>query len=229
MRILFLSDNYRQYYTHILNTNRGIGCSNYEGMRKYLYDHFFYHSDSYVHAAKKLGQQADQIIMDCLPLQDRWARENIPGVWLRRKRPWRWWYTQITKRPSWIWNDRTWKEEVLLWQIRDFDPDVIYVFSGVPMDTQLLEKLREEAKLLVCQWAAPLVQDYPYQSYDLIISASANLVEHFQNLGINSTYLKLAFDDRVHKQIDLTAQRAGVFFIGSILIARNGQENTKQQ
>jgi hypothetical protein len=104
----------------------------------------------------------------------------------------------------------------LLAQIREYRPDVLYVFSGVPVDSTLLQQARKWVRQLVCQWSCPIVPNYPYDLYDLIVSAAAHQVEWFRSQGWKSEYLKLAFDDRVLDRVNTNGPRSGAVFIGSI-------------
>jgi hypothetical protein len=222
MKIMFLVEDYRGFYTKALNKS-GKNRLSYREQCDYLYSLFFYHGNSNAHAARVLGLEAKQVIMDNLPIQDRWARENIPWLWLLRRRPFRWYFTRIRKKPAWLCKTSEWLKKILLHQVEKFKPDVIYIFSGVPIDASILDELRKVAKLLVCQWAAPRISGYPYQRYDLIVSAAIHQVEYFRSIGIESEYLPLAFDDRVNKLVNMEQNRSGVVFLGSVLLPVHNQ------
>jgi len=76
---------------------------------------------------------------------------------------------------------------------------------------------RQYARYIICQWACPILKNYPYGSYDLIITSTGALVDYFKREGINVEYLPHAFDDRILSKINTERPREGIVFIGSVL------------
>ena len=213
MKFLFLIENYHGFYNSKFHECAELSLLPYKAQSEKLFETFFYHGDAYAHNLHLLGHQADQVVMNCEPLQRKWAQEyGLKLDWINR-RPWRWWLSKVRKK-----NLKTvWMKKVLLAQIKEYRPDVLYVFSGVPVYASLLKKLKKHVPLVVCQWACPLsIPNYPFHCFDLILSSMPHLVEWFRSQGRRSEYFELAFDERVLQHVNTTASRSGVVFVGSI-------------
>ncbi len=113
-------------------------------------------------------------------------------------------------------HDRDWMAQILLRQIEHERPDVLYVFSGVPVDRQILAEARRRVPVLVCQWSCEILADYPYDAYDLIVSSSQSLVDVFRQRGLRAEHLQHAFDERVLGSIRGENRGGGVVFVGSL-------------
>lgn len=112
---------------------------------------------------------------------------------------------------------RRYRREILLRQIEDFAPDVLFVFSHA-VDARLLTEARSRVKRLVGQWGCALEAGEPYGLYDLIITCAKPLVAEFAKMGIPAVHLPHAFDVRVLHQLrdEADLPRAGVAFVGKL-------------
>jgi len=107
MKILFLVENYHGFYTKYLLEHPGLSEKTYEKQCQELFARSFYQSDSYAHSINRLGYEAYQVVMDCKPLQRKWAEENnftVIPQWLSHK-PWRWYWTKILHKPDFYYNN----------------------------------------------------------------------------------------------------------------------------
>ena len=216
MKFLFAVHNYYDFYTRYLSEHPDLLKKSYEDQCIALYGQLFYESDNYVHGVRQLGHEAYQVIMNCNPLQCKWAKEHsiiAPPTWLRY-RPWRWYWTRILKQPTPV---ERYQDKIFLEQIKRIRPDILYIFAGVPVTEWLLSEARKYASYLVCEWSCGAPEDYPFHSYDLIISSAKPVIGYFRDKGYKVEYLPHAFDERFLTYIGKDNLRdRGAVFIGTV-------------
>jgi hypothetical protein len=108
--------------------------------------------------------------------------------------------------------------KILLDQIRDFKPDVVYCIDINFLNKQLVRKVKKIASVIVGQIASPLPPKSFYMEYDHIFSAHPKQVNHFKKLGISSSWLPLAFDQEHLKHFEQHGwpeRSRDVAFVGS--------------
>jgi hypothetical protein len=217
MKVLFLVENYYGFYTRYLLGHPELQKESYERQCSILFEQAFYQSDSYANGLRRLGHETSQVIMDCYPLQYKWANEHglfkMLNLW-HSCRPWNWcWISILRQSDIFEW----YRDKILLEQIKRVCPDILYVFSGVPVNEKLLSDAKRYARYLVCQWSCPTFENYPFNSYDLIITSTKFLVKYFKGCGHNTEYLQQAFDERISDKINTDGLREGIVFAGSII------------
>ena len=187
----------------------------YGAIQSRMFGEFFYQSDSHAAALRELGHEAATYVPDCLPLQLRWAREK--GLWMPpyRKRSPRWLDGAARAATGCPYRD-AWNVRVLAAQMRDFRPDAVAVFSGVRMTGPSIRRLRRRPGKWICHWASPIVESYPYGSYDLVVTTARNFVEEFGRRGCACRLVQHAFDERIAERVDPSAPDRDVVFVGSI-------------
>lgn len=136
-------------------------------------------ADFYSSNLKKLGYEAEDAICNGESLQRQWANEN--GV--------------KTQGDNWLF-------QVLLAQIKKYQPDVLYVFEGSPLSDDFLWEIKPFVRLMVGQIACSLPQDQKkFRNYDLILSSLPNIVEQFKKMGIPAEFLRLGFEETILKRL----------------------------
>lgn len=124
-------------------------------------------------------------------------------------------------------HNRSTKAKILLKQVQDFQPDVIYCLDINFLNKHLLRSVKRSVPIVVGQIASPLPPEGFYLDYDHIFSAHPKQVEHFKSLGISSSWLPLAFDQGHTTEFDAhgwPARSRDVTFVGSF---GRHQKNTK--
>lgn len=115
-------------------------------------------------------------------------------------------------------HNRSTKVRILLQQIREVQPDVVYCLDINFLNSQLLGLIKKSVPIVVGQIASPLPPRSFYLGYDHIFSAHPQQVEHFRSLGISSSWLPLAFDKSHTREFDDTGwpvRSRDVTFVGS--------------
>jgi hypothetical protein len=118
------------------------------------------------------------VIVNCEPLQLRWAEEN--GV-----------------RRRWALRRRTSLSSIATAQILTFDPAVVYLQSLSALPASELDRLRAEGRLIVGQIASPAPAPDLLRRFDLITTSFPHFVERFRELGVDTEYLPIGFHARV--------------------------------
>src|SRR4051794_15704556 len=155
-------------------------------------------SDAYSFHLRTRGWDAQELVVNCPPLQQRWVAEH--GSWSQRL---------LASRRS--------ERRILRAQLDALDPQVVYVqdFSRLPADE--LDRQRRAGRLLVGQLgSAP-----PWElvaRYDLILTSFPHFVERVRELGPECHYFPLAFDDRVADVVGVPAggRDVPVAFVGGV-------------
>ncbi len=208
-------ENYHSFYDQYLQAHPELEKESFEGISRKLYEQMFYQADSYAYAARELGYDAGQVIPTCRSLQERWGAEHgmsFPPRWLS-SRPWRWWWTRIAGKPH---PKESFYEKILLKQLEEFRPDLLYIFTGAPITSSLLARAREFCSRIVIQWTCLIDPSHPFHLYDEVVSCARNFVEDFRSMEVPAAFCPHAFDERVLNKIRIPANKEGAVFVGSL-------------
>jgi hypothetical protein len=92
---------------------------------------------------------------------------------------------------------------ILLSQISEYKPDVIYSLNMNLMDSKTLKKIKSLGVVPIAQHASPIPPKVFFSDYDHIFSAHPGQVVHFQKQAISSSHLPLAFDLEQFQRMEL--------------------------
>ena len=181
------------YYGNFLDSHYGkysqLKFSSYKQQLDSLHGAFFGDSDFYSKGMKKAGWDSEDLIINCLPLQQAWAKENgFCGEDL----------------------------EIAVEQIRRLHPQVLYVQNLNALKGDFLSAIRPYVRLIVGQIATPIVNEIPFVQYDMIFSSFPHFVERFRQLGITSYYQPLAFDPCILGKFQNNQRSIACSFVGGI-------------
>jgi len=230
MRFLILDAVERRFLSSFYTRNPDYGELGYEKAWRRQMDECLALSDSYSRYLKKLGHQADEVIVNDELLQKQWAAQKGFRVseQVRRSKVvrhqlrtfWRKWSESraplvrrlydVISRPLYRLVPRIptepWLHEILAAQIEEARPDVLFNHAIWALDKNFLRRMRPFVKVIVGQHASPLPANVPYESYDLMLSSLPNLVDHFRRQGVESRYFRLGFDpaflNRLRRSVD---------------------------
>ena len=202
MRVVILDTYYPAFQRAALSTGRVDPTAPYASQRQQWLDQAFGTSDFYSRNLRTIGHDAQDLIGNCLPLQLQWAREFAPRLaaglgWAR-----------LTRRTH------AWFQRVVLEQVRQLAPDVLYVQDLTWLAPPLLNELKRHARLIVGQTACALPEGADYRGYDLIFSSFPHYVQRFRDQGIASEYLRIAFDPVVLDRLGSVSPHYGLTFVG---------------
>lgn len=191
-RVVILHTFYDKFLFSHYQSNPGLEGASYQAQLAALHETGFGDCDFYSRGLREAGCTADDIVVNCAPLQRAWAREH--GI----------------SCDGWQLVDA---------QLRQLAPQVVYVQDMAAVPQQLLVAARERGALIVGQVACELARTIPLDSYDVVFSSFPHFVEAFRGAGVTSYYQPLAFDRRVLDGVisrPYQARDIGVSFVGGI-------------
>jgi hypothetical protein len=164
----------------------------YEAQWRALMDTCFGTSDAYSHHLAPLGHEAHEVVANCAALQRAWAAEHgMAGG----------------------------ETEILLAQVKAFEPDVVYVQNLHHPSDDLLAGFHRHARLVAGQIASAPPGVDRLRRFDLLLTSFPHFVERFRSLGVDSEYFRIGFDPRVAARLDgegAPQQLYGAVFVGAL-------------
>ncbi len=187
--IVFINTYYDAFLREHYLKNPLLHSKSYADQKESIQSECFGDSDFYSVGLKRLGWQADDLIVNAPLLQAAWAKENgFTGEGLA----------------------------VALEQIRRCRPDIVYI-QDLSMATRgFLELIRQHTRLIVGQIASPLPHQTDAAGFDVIFSSFPHFVACFRKAGITAYYQPLAFDARVLERTPDVSRDISLSFVGGI-------------
>lgn len=225
MKILFLLEDYNYFYTKestkLFKKNR-----NYNEVLDELIARKYYQSDSMAAGFRALGYDTKICIPEANPMQLQWVKENNIKLYIKWlfQRPLRSYRSRIKKQFRTSYN--TIQFEVLVAQVKEYKPTVIYFYSNIFVNASQVNILKKYAKKVVLQWSCPIWEqqpDFSYKVFDLIITAALQLKDYFNEKKYPSIYVQQAFDHRIINALEKKPliKKGDVVFIGSFSLGHN--------
>lgn len=209
---LFIDSYYPKFLQGIYKKKSDLSKQSYTKQLSFLLSQHFGTSDFYSRNLKKAGHKANDIIANSKSLQFQWAKEND----LEMKEPHFLSRLQTLPllhrflgRPQWV-------QKIVLEQIKQVKPDVVYVQDLSILNPDTLTKVKEHSSLLVGQIACPLPAKENLKSFDLILTSFPHYVKRFRKMGIKSEYFKIAFESSVLKRVGNRKRIYDTTFVGGI-------------
>lgn len=214
MKISIIDTYYAAFLAKLYSQTGGLAGRNYAAQLDVLLDQCFGTSDFYSRHLIAAGHQVEDMVVNDVPLQAAWARENKVGFsTLALRIPHRLFRLPLIGRrlaalPGLV--------EIAAGQIEAFRPDVLYCqdLSFFPPD--VLARLRSHVKLVVGQIACPLPPESFLKGYDLILTSFPHFVPRLQALGVASEYFRIGFDTRVLEKLGEAPKDIDASFVGGI-------------
>lgn len=214
MRIAIVDTYYPRFLKAHYRQRSGLCRTPFDNQRQSLLDACFGTSDYYSRHLNRLGCEAQDLIVNCVPLQKRWAREHdIPFSTLAMRVPHRTFRLPVVG--PWL-SSLPGLMEVATAQIKAFKPDVLYCQDLSFFPGNVLSQLKEHVGLVVGQIACPLPPEPFLKGYDLILTSFPHFVPRLRNLGIPSEYFRIAFDERVLSLLGDVPRDIDASFVGGI-------------
>jgi hypothetical protein len=181
-----------------------------------LQERSFGTSDAYSVGLNALGHEAVDLLANVPILQRTWAREH--GLRVASSL----WQAVPERIRGRIGGGELGR--IARAQIDDVDAQVVYCQNLSFFSPADLRALRGQGRLVVGQIASEPPGDAWLREYDLLLTSFPHYVERFRGIGVDSEYLRLAFDDRVLDRLrgmgldpDPASQtRNGAVFMGGV-------------
>jgi spore maturation protein CgeB len=192
MRILIVDKMYAGFLAAHYAHRPELAVEPYDVQWRALMDQFFGTADSYSHYLGLHGHPAHEVVVNCAPLQRRWASEH-----------------RTLRLP---WRDSS---RLVLAQAAEFQPDVVYVQDLRALPTHVLRRLAR-GRLLVGQIASEPPSANRLRQFDLILTSFPHFVDRFRALGVTTEYFRIGFDPRVLDRLGAVEPDHGAVFVGSL-------------
>jgi spore maturation protein CgeB len=207
MRLLIIDNFYPAFLGAQYGRRPELRHASYDEQRRALMETFFGTADSYSHALTGLGHDAHEVVSNCRPLQEAWAREH--GVPL---------HTRFGRRLR-----KDWESAVVLAQAEHFRANAILVQLHTPLPIETLVRLRDHAPVVVAQIASEEPSEDVLRAFDLVLTSFPHYVERLRERGIGSAYLPLGFDPRVTDRLGAVERTAPAVFVGNVGLSQHGR------
>lgn len=138
------------------------------------------------------------VVVNAETLQKKWAGEN--GV---------------------KWGEDNWTLKILLAQIREFQPDILFTHDSASVTPAFRRLVRQEVPSIqmVIGWDGVARCDAAYFfGCDLMLSCNQLVVDYYRKQGVRSELFKLGFEASVLSHINLTERTTGCSIVGSIYL-----------
>src|SRR4051812_38619409 len=214
MRVALIDTYYRRFLSDHYAASPSLKTESFETQRQALIAARFGTSDFYSSHLRDLGWEASDLIVNCVPLQAAWARENgRAAAALRFPIPHRFYRIPLLGRafaalPGLL--------DIAIAQIRALKPDVLFSHDLSFFPPGALQALKADVRLIVGQVASPLPPREFLAGYDLILTSFPHFVCEISALGIASEYFRLGFEPRVAAERDQVARDIDISFVGGI-------------
>jgi spore maturation protein CgeB len=202
----FIASFYRQY--------DGLSKIDHQAQLQALTSTCFGTSDFYSYHLNALGCEAKDLVLNCVPLQQAWAKANgVPFSRLALSIPHRLFRLPvlgqfIANLPGLM--------SVAIAQIKAAKPDVLYCQDLSFFPSEVLQELKQDIKLIVGQIACPLPPESFLKRYDLILTSFPHYVDRLRALGVKSEYFRIGFDTRVLERLGEVPKDVEASFVGGM-------------
>lgn len=214
MRIALLDTYYPRFLANHYAAHPALADEAYAGQRQNLLDQVFGTSDFYTRHLQAMGHDAQDLIVNCTPLQKMWAQTHhvhysalalkLPQRMLRLPvvGPW------LSALPGLV--------EIAVAQVKATRPDVLYCQDLWFLPPQKLAELRPFVRLIVGQIASPLPPEAYLKGYDLILTSFPHFVPRLRAMGVAAEYFRIGFDTRVLELLGTVEKGIDASFVGGI-------------
>jgi hypothetical protein len=190
VRIAVVDTYYEGFLQHHYDARPGLAERPYGEQLDSLIEGCFGTSDAYSFHLTELGHDAIDTVVNCAPLQLRWAAEHgLPGPrgGLRARLP-----LLRRRRPG-----DPFLQTAAIAQIEAHRADVVYVQNLSFFNRAQLDLLRGQGRLLAGQISSDPPDESLVRGFDLLLTSFPHFIERFSAMGLDSEFLQIAFYGRV--------------------------------
>ena len=214
MKIVIVDTYYAAFLARFYSENDQLASDDYLSQLQALLNACFGTSDFYSRHLNALGCEAQDLIANCVPLQQSWAlSNNEPMSKLALKVPHRLFRVPVLGK---FLAELPGLMDVAVAQVKAAKPDVLYCQDLSFFPAKVLIELKKHVRLIVGQIACPLPPESFLKGYDLILTSFPHFVPHLRALGISSEYFRIGFDERVISLLGEVKKDIDFSFVGGI-------------
>lgn len=212
MKFLIADTYYPEFLREFYGRRPGLAGEPYAAQHSALMHQAFGTADFYTENLRALGHEAEDVVVNCEPLQRAWAAEH--GVEWPRPR----WRLRL-RRGLLPWPVREhgyWQHRLLLERVKRSRPDVLHIHNMGTTPRWVLEEARRHVRLVTGQIASPIPPGADFTPYDLVLSSFPHFVERFREQGLRSTYFNLGFEATLLDRLETVEPQRGLAFVGGL-------------
>jgi hypothetical protein len=219
MKILFVDTLYSSVLDGLGYLSAPSPDDSFEDLSKTLKEQKFAAGDMFAGELEELGHEVSVFYVNSLRSQAAWSLSKLGQSIPIRPARWRHWQL-LSRIPilGQILHNRSELVSVLMNQIQNTKPDVVYVLNINFLNQKLIRDIKSLGILVVGQIASPLPPKKMLIDYDHIFSAHPGQVKQFLQLGVSSSWLPLAFDAEHYEHMTLEGwpeRTRDVTFVGT--------------
>jgi spore maturation protein CgeB len=214
LKILVLDTYYPAFLRQIYSANADLSKAGYAVQRDFLLDQCFGTSDFYSRHLNELGCEVQNLIANCVPLQNRWAQEAGVSVF----RPFLELSPRLYRLPyvGRLLARLPGLQHLVSEQIRQVKPDILYCQDINFLVPETLQALKKSVPLIVGQIASPLPAASFCRGYDLILTSFPHFVPTLRALGVAAEFFRIGFDPSILARIGSVEKDVPASFVGGI-------------
>lgn len=232
MRIAIVNTDYPKFLRHLYESEPGLANASYDEQLRARSESLFGTADFYSRHFTRLGHPSIDIYANNAKMQAAWARENgfrtLAGqlaeatpsaslAVLRRNlgsfrkvlRP----LARIAGLSSNIGRPQS---EVLLEQIKQFKPDIIFSQDVYSIPPETMQALRKATGARITGFVGKFVTAQEIAGYDLIVALLPSVARQAAGLGIRVVESPLAFEPSIISRLGAPEKDIDVSFVGSL-------------
>jgi hypothetical protein len=214
VRIAIVDTYYPAFLVDFYSKQGDLERKDYQIQLQALLGACFGTSDFYSRHLNELGCEATDLVVNSISLQKAWAQMHgveLSGIAL--KVPHKLFRIPLVGRylarlPGLM--------DVAVAQIKATKPDVLYCQDISFFPGNVLAELRQYVRLIVGQIACPLPPDSFIKGYDLILTSFPHFVPRLRQLGVDSEYFRIGFDERILALLGSVSKDINFSFVGGI-------------
>jgi spore maturation protein CgeB len=198
LKVLFIDNLYSAVLDNLDYFKKPDTKDSHESLNEHLNSQKFAAASMLSVELNKLGHESKVVFSNALKSQIAWMRESGLSPGRSFSIIWRWW--QVLSRLPFVGiflYNRTQLVKTFMRQVENYKPDFVYCVNINILNSKLIRQLKDLGVSVIGQIASPLPPKRFYLSYDHIFSAHPGQVKTFQDCGVSSSWLPLAFD-RAH-------------------------------
>ncbi len=214
MKILIVDTYYAAFLARFYASQDNLSKADYQTQLQSLINACFGTSDFYSRHLNDLGCETQDLVVNCVHLQKRWAKDNhVPLSELALKVPHRLFRLPVIGR---MLANLPGLMDVAVAQIKATKPDVLYCQDLSFFPAEVLHELKQDVRLIVGQIACPLPPESFLKGYDLILTSFPHFVDRLKALGVRSEYFRIGFDERILSLLGDVNKEIDFSFVGGI-------------
>jgi spore maturation protein CgeB len=193
MKLALVWSYYNNYLDQLYKNNPNLVNLSYRAQQDFIIADYFGWPPALAKRLVDFGYEVEIIIVNAKFLQESWAKENKIDF-----------------------SEKKWQFEIPFEQVKNFNPDVIWIGSMFQYYGEFLNSLRPYCKKIFAWIACPVANNVDLSSVNCILTSHQNFQEFFIDQGKACEILLPAFEPKILLSLPNDNQDIECSFIGSL-------------